>query len=69
MNDAISLRVAPLVDRILIGCMGDLNWEYAPATVGYINTAGGMHPVLSDLAKGEGVIAIDLTTMARPITL
>lgn len=68
MNDAISLRVAPLVDRILIGCMDELRWEYAKAAVGYANTAGGMHPVLSDLAE-VATVMIDLTTMARPIAL
>lgn len=68
MNDAISLRVAPLVDRILIGCMSDDVWKYNKATVGYTNTAEGMHPVLVNLAEvAEGII--DLTTMARPNTL
>ena len=69
MNDAISLRVAPLVDRIQLGVMsGDYVWKYSKVTVVYTNTAGGLHPVLADpenVAKGF----IDLTTMARPITL
>lgn len=69
INDAISLRVAPLADRILIGRMSsDLSLSYMKATVGYANTAGGMHPVLSDLAE-VATVMIDLTTMARPITL
>ena len=68
MNDAISLRVAPLVDRIRLGCMNGDSWSYMLATVSYANTAGGMHPVLKDPGKvAEGII--DLTTMARPITL
>ena len=68
MNDAISLRVAPLIDRILLGIMEDDNWTYSKVTVGYTNTAGGMHPVLNDPKNvAEGII--DLTTMARPITL
>lgn len=68
MNDAISLRVAPLVDRIRLGCMNGDSWSYMMATVSYTNTAGGVHPVLSDLAEVVTVM-IDLTTMARPITL
>ena len=68
INDAFSLRVAPLVDRIRLGYMGDDIWRYTKATVGYTNTAGGMHPVLKDPENiAEGII--DLTTMARPITL
>lgn len=68
MNDAISLRVAPLVDRIRLGVMSDDIWLYTYATVGYTNTAGGTHPVLRDLVDvTKGII--DLTTMARPITL
>ena len=68
INDAISLNVSPLVDRIQIGAMSDDIWSYSKATVGYINTAGGLHPVLIDLVRPqEGFI--DLTTMARPITL
>ena len=68
MNDAISRRVAPLVDRIRLGVMSDDIWRYTYATVGYTNTAGGTHPVLKDLVNvKEGII--DLTTMARPITL
>ena len=68
INDEISLRVAPLVDRIRLGFMNDGNWICSNATVGYTNTAGGMHPVLKDpenVAKGF----IDLTTMAKPIAL
>ena len=68
INDAISLRVAPLVDRIRLGVMSGDIWLYTYATVGYTNTAGGMHPVLKDIANVEEEI-IDLTTMARPITL
>ena len=69
INDAISLRVAPLVDRIQLGVMsGDYDWTYSKVTVGYTNTAGGMHPVLKNPKNvAEGII--DLTTMARPITL
>ena len=68
VNDAISLRVVPLVDRIWLGIMDDDNWTYSKVTVGYTNTAGGMHPVLNDPKNvAEGII--DLTTMARPITL
>ena len=69
MNDAISLRVAPLVDRIQLGVMsGDYVWTYSKVTVGYTNTAGGLHPVLANPRNvAEGII--DLTTMARPITL
>lgn len=68
INDAISLNVSPLVDRIQIGAMSSDIWSYSKATVGYINTAGGLHPVLIDLVRPqEGFI--DLTTMARPITL
>ena len=69
INDAISLRVAPLVDRIRLGVMsGDYVWNYMNATVGYTDTAGGMHPVLQDIEEPTKVY-IDLTTMARPITL
>ena len=69
MNDAISLRVAPLVDRIQFGVMsGDYVWKYSKVTVVYTNTAGGLHPVLANPKNvAEGII--DLTTMARPITL
>ena len=68
INDAFSLRVAPLVDRIRLGYMGDDKWICSNATVGYTNTAGGRHPVLKDPENvAEGII--DLTTMARPITL
>ena len=68
INDAISLRVAPLVDRILLGFMSGNGWYYTKVTVGYADTAGGRHPVLAELAEGAEKI-IDLTTMARPITL
>lgn len=68
INDEISLRVAPLVDRIRLGCMNGDSWRYMPATVSYANTAGGMHPVLQDIEEPTKVY-IDLTTMARPITL
>ena len=69
INDEISLRVAPLVDRILIGAVNDdCVWTYMKATVGYTNTEGGMHPVLKDPENvAEGII--DLTTMAKPIAL
>ena len=67
MNDAISLRVAPLVDRILLGCMtGDL-WNYMLATVSYANTAGGVHPVLHSI-NDPATAGIDLTTMAKLTT-
>lgn len=67
MNDAISLRVAPLVDRIRLGCMTGDSWSYMLATVSYANTAGGVHPVLHSIqeAPTEG---IDLTTMAKLTT-
>lgn len=68
MNDAISLRVAPLVDRIRLGVMSNNEWWYSNVTVGYTNTAGGIHPVLAEFSEDAGQI-IDLTTMARPITL
>lgn len=66
INDAISLRVAPLVDRIRLGVVRNNGWTYTKATVGYTDTEGGLHPVLTELAEGaEGII--DLTTMAKPI--
>lgn len=68
MNDALSLRVAPLVDRIRLGVMINNAWWYSNVTVGYTNTAGGIHPVLAEFGEDVGQI-IDLTTMARPITL
>ena len=68
MNDAISLRVAPLVDRIRLGCMNGDSWSYMLATVSYADTAGGMHPVLHSIQE-PSTAGIDLTTMARPITL
>ena len=68
MNDAISLRVAPLVDRIRLGCMNGDGWIYMLATVSYANTAGGVHPVLHSIEE-PSTAGIDLTTMARPITL
>ena len=68
INDAISLRVAPLVDRILIGAVNDdCVWTYMKATVGYTNTEGGMHPVLQDIEKPT-TVCIDLTTMAKLTT-
>ena len=67
INDEISLRVAPLVDRIQLGYMGNDIWKYTKATVGYTNTAGGMHPVLQNI--GEPIIVrIDLTTMDKLTT-
>ena len=68
MNDAISLRVAPLVDRIRLGCMNGDSWSYMLATVSYADTAGGTHPVLHSIQE-PSTAGIDLTTMARPITL
>ena len=68
INDAFSLRVAPLVDRILIGAVnGDYVWTYMKATVCYTNTAGGMHPVLKDIGEPT-IVHIDLTTMAKLTT-
>ena len=67
MNDAISLRVAPLVDRIRIGCMNGDSWSYMLATVSYANTAGGVHPVLHSIEK-PATAGIDLTTMAKLTT-
>ena len=67
INDEISLRVAPLVDRIRLGCMSGDIWRYTMATVGYTNTAGGIHPVLQN--SGEpAIVRIDLTTMAKLTT-
>ena len=69
INDEISLRVAPLVDRIRFGDMsGDYVWNYMNVTVGYTNTAGGVHPGLKDPGNGAGGF-IDRTTMAKPIAL
>lgn len=67
MNDAISLRVAPLVDRIRIGCMNRDSWSYMLATVSYANTAGGVHPVLHSI-EDPSTAGIDLTTMAKLTT-
>lgn len=67
MNDAISLRVAPLVDRIRLGCMNGDRWNYMPATVSYANTAGGVHPVLHSIEE-PATAGIDLTTMAKLTT-
>ena len=64
MNDAIALRVAPLVDRIRIGLMNVDGWNYTAASVFYANTAGGVHPVLGPL-EANGTEGIDLTTMAK----
>lgn len=68
MNDAISLRVAPLVDRIRLGRMDGDRWSYILATVNYVNAAGGVHPVLHSIQE-PATAGIDLTTMAKPITL
>lgn len=67
MNDAISLRVAPLVDRIRIGRMNGDSWSYMLATVSYANTAGGVHPVLHSIEE-PATAGIDLTTMAKLTT-
>lgn len=67
MNDAISLKVAPLVDRIRFGCMKEDLWNYMPATVSYANTAGGVHPVLHSIEE-PATEGIDLTTMAKLTT-
>lgn len=67
MNDAISLRVAPLVDRIRLGCMNGDSWSYMPATVSYANTAGGVHPVLHSI-QDPSTAGIDLTTMSKLTT-
>lgn len=64
MNDAISLKVAPLVDRIRFGCMYGDSWSYMLATVSYANTAGGVHPVLHSIEE-PATAGIDLTTMAK----
>ena len=67
MNDAISLRVAPLVDRIRLGRMNRDSWSYMLATVSYANTAGGVHPVLHSIQE-PSTAGIDLTTMAKLTT-
>lgn len=67
MNDAISLKVAPLVDRIRFGYMNGDHWTYTPATVSYANTAGGVHPVLHSI-QNHATAGIDLTTMAKLTT-
>lgn len=67
MNDAISLKVAPLVDRIRFGCMNGDSWSYMLATVTYVNTAGGVHPVLHSI-ENPATAGIDLTTMAKLTT-
>ena len=67
MNDAISLRVAPLVDRIRFAVMDGDSWLCMMATVRYVNTAGGIHPVLGP-AGSNGTEGIDLTTMAKHTT-
>lgn len=66
-NDAISLRVAPLVDRIRLGYMNGDSWSYTLATVSYANTAGGVHPVLHSI-QDTSTAGIDLTTMAKLTT-
>ena len=65
MNDAIALRIMPLVDRIRIGCMNGDEWGYTVATVFYTTTSAGVHPILTDIEKTA--VGIDLVTMARPI--
>ena len=67
INDEISLRVAPLVDRIRLGCMNGDSWNYMLATVSYANTAGGVHPVLHSIEE-PSTAGIDLTTMAKLTT-
>lgn len=67
MNDAISLKVAPLVDRIRFGCMNGDSWSYMLATVNYVNTAGGVRPVLHSI-QDPATAGIDLTTMAKLTT-
>lgn len=67
MNDAISLKVAPLVDRIRFGCMKGDSWSYMLATVNYVNTAGGVRPVLHSI-QDPATEGIDLTTMAKLTT-
>lgn len=67
MNDAISLRVMPFVDRIRLGCMNGDSWSYMAATVSYANTAGGVHPVLHSIAD-PATAGMDLTTMAKLTT-
>lgn len=64
INDAIALRVAPLVDRIRLGSMNGDGWNYTVASVFYVNTAGGVHPMLGPLGS-NGTGGIDLTTMAK----
>lgn len=67
INDAISLRVVPFVDRIRLGGVSNNSWTYAPVTVAYTDTVGGLHPVLIELTEGAEGFIIDLTTMAKPI--
>lgn len=67
MNDAISLRVAPLVDRIRLGRMDGDSWSYMLVTVSYANTAGGVHPVLHSIEE-PATAGIDLTTMSKLTT-
>lgn len=67
INDAISLGVVPLVDRIRLGCMNGDSWSYMLATVSYANTAGGVHPVLHSIQE-PATAGIDLTTMAKLTT-
>lgn len=67
INDAISIRVAPLVDRIRLAVMNGDSWMYTMATVSYANTAGGMHPVLHGIEE-PATAGIDLTTMAKLTT-
>lgn len=67
MNDAISLKVAPLVDRIRFGYINGDRWSYMFATVSYTDTAGGAHPVLHSI-EDPATEGIDLTTMAKLTT-
>ena len=66
VNDAIALSVVPLVDRIRLGYMMGDRWVYRTATVVYVTTTSGVHPILTDIEETNGV-GIDLVTMARPI--
>lgn len=67
INDAVALRVVPLVDRIRLGSMNGNCWKYSMASVFYVDTAGGIHPVLGFL-EANGTEGIDLTTMAQHTT-
>ena len=67
INDAISIRVAPLVDRIRLAVMNEDSWMHTMATVSYVNTAGEIHPVLHGI-EDTATVGIDLTTMAKLTT-